>query len=95
MIHIEDDWYILVDEMCYALQKKLGTRIDKQTGKEVTVWSDPRYYSSLYKALQGYLKVRTVEILKGREIELRTALSELYGYYTRIEDLLKEILKDE
>ena len=95
MIHIEGDWYIMVDEMCYTLQKKVGTRIDKETGKEITVWSDPRYYSTLYKAVEGYFRARTVELLSHREIELKTALEELLGLNKHIDELLKEILREE
>ena len=95
MIHIEGDWYILVDELCYTLQKKIGKRIDKETGEEKDVWSDARYYSTLYKAIQGYFRARTVEFLYHRVIELKTALEELLRLNKHIDELLKEILREE
>ena len=60
MIHIEGDWYILVDESCYVLQRN---------------GENKGFYSTLYKAVQGYVKYLTIETLSDKEISLTEALN--------------------
>lgn len=82
MIHIEGDWYILVDDSCYVLQKD---------------GENKGFYSTLYKALQGYVKYQTIEVLSDKQITLTEAVNLLHRHLSGTHEemaKLKEILHE-
>jgi len=94
MIHIEKDWYIEPDKYCYVLGRYLGKRMDKNN-KEVDVWSDQKYYATLKKALAGYFKIKTKELLSQKDYEIWGAVKMLEKEMNTLEEKLNNILKEE
>ena len=87
MIQIDTHWRILVDESCYVLQAQT----------DETEWENKGFYSTLYKALQGYVKYQTIEVLSDKQITLTEAVTLLEGQMnTTHRELakLKEILHE-
>lgn len=94
MIHIEKDWYIDSDKYCYVLGRYLGKKESKD-GKEVEVWADQKYYATLKKALAGYYRIKTKELLSEKDLEIYDAIKMLEKELNKIETLLINILKDD
>ena len=94
MIHVENDWYVDVDKYCYVLAKYNGTRLDKD-GKEVEVWTDQKYYATLKKALAGYFKIKTKELLSQKDYEIWDAIKMLENKLADVEKKIDLILREQ
>lgn len=94
MIHIESNWYIDADKYGFVLQKYNGTRTDKD-GKEIEVWTDQKYYSTLKKALAGYFRVKSRNFVSSEDREIKDAIKELDKHYTALENKLNDMLREE
>lgn len=94
MIHIENDWYIAVEDCCYTLQQYYRTFIDKRDGKEKVEYTNQRYYPTLTAAVLAYYRVKTVEALIDKDLELYDALALVAETNRSIEDKLKEVLRE-
>ena len=87
MIQIDTHWRILVDESCYVLQAQT----------DETEWENKGFYSTLYKALQGYVKYQTIEVLSDKQITLTEAVNLLHRHLSGTHEemaKLKEILHE-
>ena len=89
MIHIEDNYYVYVDDYSYALKQDTG-RIDKKKGGKV--FNNLGYYSSIEKALQAYNNERIKQNLVGN-LELCDAIRIIKKTCAHTETVIEDALR--
>ena len=93
-IKLIDDWVVVVDDLNYALAKKVPVK-QKDDGKERREWAYKYYgyYSNLSQALYALCDRVTRDALKAEEpITLKDAVETITRSYDRVSNLLKECL---
>lgn len=85
MIHVENDWYILADDYSYCLCRDTG-KTDKD-GKKI--YDGHKYYPSIEMAIQGYMRIRMINVLSNKDLELYEALNALKQEIKRINEFMR------
>jgi len=94
MIKLFDNWVVLVDDYNYSLAKIKGTRIDSKTGKERTDYKMYGHYKDLAGAIKSLSGELVKDSLKDGVATLDEAVRIIRESNSRVEDLLKEILRN-
>lgn len=79
MIHIFDNYYIQVTDMCYTIMEK------GKTQKGEVKYTPMGYYGRLETALQGLVLKTATKDMEGRELTLKQAIETIREYTRRVE----------
>lgn len=91
MVKIDEEYIINANESCYTLEKigKVEDVNSKNYGKKVKTICG--YYTTIERALNGYLKIKMREYIAS---ETESSLKELLEKMESMEKFLKDKLKD-
>ncbi len=90
-IQLIDDWCVVVDDLNYALAKKVPVK--SKSGEEKTAYKYYGYYTSLTNAMYALCDRLTRDEIKAKSpLTLKDAINVIVDSYDRISDQLKEVL---
>lgn len=91
MIKLENNWEIESTPSCYVLRQFSGTRIDKKTGEEITVYKNETYHEDLLHSLARYKKRLQEEYVSSGT----KTIDEVINFLTNQETIFEKLLKQE
>lgn len=95
MITLFDDWVVVIDDMSYMLARIVGTKINKNTGRESTRYKSYGYFRDLRGALKAFSEELIRKNLRERVSTLSEALEIIKDSNARVEELLSEVVQSE
>ena len=96
MIHVIDNWVLIVDENNYIIAKYMGDRPKKQGGGTEPIITGRKYYTSLTGALNGLREQMDKEVLAGDFLSLTEAFNAVRDSNERLSqefDRIKALLE--
>lgn len=93
MIHVIDDFYILVDAYQYIAQEDSGAKLSSK-GKEYTKWNVLGYYSSLNKAVERIITELINRRTKKKTYELADYIAEYKTERLRLKKMIKKSIEE-
>lgn len=93
MIHVIDNFYIVVDAYQYIAQEDSGAKLSSK-GKEYTKWNVLGYYSSLDKAVERIITELINRRTKKKTYELADYIAEYKTERLRFKKMIKELMKE-
>ncbi len=92
-IQLIDNWVVVVDDLNYALARKVP--VNSKSGEEKMAYKYYGYYTSLTNAMYALCDRLTRDEIKAKSpLTLKDAISVIVDSYDRISDQLKEVLDD-
>ena len=92
MIPIIDGWVLIVDENCYQVARYYGKKVKKDGSIEPIVRAK-KYYTSLYKALEGFREMNERKILSGDFPSLVEAFMAVKASNEKLSEQFQRIVK--
>lgn len=95
MIDLKNGWKIDTYDGGYVAANKFSTQVDKKTGKERTLPSNPSYFSTLSNALSFAFAQSVKEKLGShrKDIDMEKAVQDIKEVFTDFETLLAPLKK--
>lgn len=94
MIHVIDDFYILVDAYQYIAQEDSGVKLSSK-GKEYIKWNVLGYYSSIDKAVERIItELINRRIKKKKTYELADYIAEYKTERLRLKKMIKKSMEE-
>lgn len=92
MIKIDDEYVLNAYEHGYILQKKSTIQDTESQNYGKTIYTNPKYYTTLESALNGYVQAKTRKyISKEAEQSLEELIQEVKGLQQHIEKISKGV----
>ena len=88
MIKVDENYYIDVDDNCYAVKIDMH----KQDKKGSQIYTTEGYYGNLEGALKGVIKSMNKRKFSSGDFELKEALKIVQENNNRFEELLRVVL---
>lgn len=93
MIHVIDDFYILVDAYQYIAQEDSGAKLSSK-GKEYIKWNVLGYYSSIDKAVERIITELINRRTKKKTYELADYIADYKAETLRLKKLIRESMEE-
>lgn len=93
MIHVIDNFYIVVDAYQYIAQEDSGAKLSSK-GKEYTKWNVLGYFTSLDKALNRIVLELCNRKTKKKTYELVDYIKEYKSESSKIRKMIKQSMKE-
>lgn len=93
MIHVIDNFYIVVDAYQYIAQEDSGAKLSSK-GKEYTKWNVLGYYSSLDKAVERIITELINRRAKRKTYELADYIADYKAESLKLKKMIKESMKE-